>query len=209
MKNKEIDAVDFLNMLYDTADNKSELDYWEPFAHVIIENLELRSKFNYNSKQLAKHLGIKLKELSNFESMEVIPTYDFLTKLSNVYNHKLGITLYGDFMTIVPLNLQDKVVELAKNKGVRLEDYLDDLLTKTITSELKKQTTKKIKNNLVDVLINKPNSHSIVTKIPKNKAIIGNILVNEINYYTNEILEGEWKIITILYDVKKSKDKKI
>ena len=72
-----------------------------------------------------------------------------------------------------------------------------------------KVNTKKIKNNLVDVLINKPNSHSIVTKIPKNKAIIGNILVNEINYYTNEILEGEWKIITILYDVKKSKDKKI
>jgi transcriptional regulator with XRE-family HTH domain len=100
----------------------------------------LRSKFSYSQSNLADKLKTKQSVISRFENLGRLPSYDFLTRLSKVYGHKLGITLYGDFMAVVPLEKQELVKQWAKEKNQQTDNYIQELL--------KEQILKKEKDNL-------------------------------------------------------------
>jgi len=133
----EKDLLEFLEEEYESADNKDELDFWDPYSGLIAENLELRSKFSYSQSNLADKLKTKQSVISRFENLGRLPSYEFLTRLSKVYGHKLGVTLYGDFMAVVPLEKQELVKQWAKEKNQQTDNFIQELLKEQILKKEK------------------------------------------------------------------------
>lgn len=151
---KEKDLLEFLEKEYENADNKEELDYWQPYSQVIIENLELRNSFELSQQALAEKLNTKQSVISRFENMGRLPSYDFLARLSNAYSHKLGITLHGDFMAIVPIEQQEMISRLANEKKQPTRKFVQSLLDELV---LKKEKDYQLvlanatKSNVIDI----------------------------------------------------------
>lgn len=138
---KEKDLLEFLEEEYKNAENKDELDFWDAYSKLILENLELRNAFGYSQANLAEKLKTKQSVISRFENMGRLPSYDFLSRLSKVYNHKLGITLHGDFMAVVPLDKQALVTEIAIENKIPVSKYIQQLLEDGIKQKEKEWIT--------------------------------------------------------------------
>lgn len=148
----EEDFVKLLEKTYEESENKEEIDFWSPYASLIMEHIELRNKFDFSQATLAEKLQTKQSVISRFENMGRLPSYDFLTRLSNVYKHKLGITLFGDFMAVVPLKKQELIRQWAKEKKQQTDNFVQELL--------EEQIAKKEKENLA--LIENANRSNVI-----------------------------------------------
>jgi len=137
----EEDFVKLLEITYEDSENKEEIDFWSPYASLIMEHIELRNKFDFSQAILAEKLQTKQSVISRFENMGRLPSYDFLTRLSNVYKHKLGVTLFGDFMAVVPLKKQELIRQWAKEKKQRTDNFVQELLEEQITKKEKDNLT--------------------------------------------------------------------
>jgi transcriptional regulator with XRE-family HTH domain len=135
-KLKEKSVLELLNEQYFGADNKDELDYWEPLSKLILESVELRDSRRMTQADLAKSMNTKQSVISRFENLGRIPSYDFISRLSLALGHSLGMTLYGDYMAIVSKEKQSLVKELADKAKVSTKRFVQSVLDQGIDNKV-------------------------------------------------------------------------
>lgn len=132
--NKKIEesAIDILDRLYLEAENKDEIDYWRPLSKIILESIELRDYKGLSQTDLAKLMKTKQSVISRFENMGRIPSYDFIARLALSLGHSPGITLYGDYMAIVPFEKQSFIKHLADQENISTKRIVQNILNESI-----------------------------------------------------------------------------
>jgi transcriptional regulator with XRE-family HTH domain len=118
-----------------TADNREQIDYWAPFSQIIIESLEKRQLLGLSQTDLARRMGSKQSVVSRFENMGRKPSYDLIARMSMALGHVPGMTLFGDYMAVVPCTKHKIVDRLAKTNGMDTKKYLALLLEKAIEEQ--------------------------------------------------------------------------
>lgn len=132
---REESVSEFLDRQYLEADNRAELDYWEPLARVIMEVIESRHAQGLSQAELASIMKTKQSVISRFESMGRKPNYDFLARLSIALGHAPGMTLYGEFLAVVRQEQQEVVRRMAARQGVSSQSLVDALLAEAIAAK--------------------------------------------------------------------------
>jgi transcriptional regulator with XRE-family HTH domain len=165
-KNKpEHSIIDMLEEQYLKANNKKDIDYWAPLSQIILESIIIRDSKNMSQADLAKEMDTRQSVISRFENMGRTPNYDFIARLALALGHTPGMTLFGDFMAVVPFDKQSLIKKMAENENVSTVKYVQDLLEKSI----KANTFKKIDTPIkipdasfqdYDVLIKSPQTAS-------------------------------------------------
>ena len=73
-----------------------------------------------------------------------LPSYDFIARLSIALGHSPGMTLYGEYMTVVPLAKQNLVKDRASFEGLSTQAFVERIVDRAITlyepQELRWQT---------------------------------------------------------------------
>jgi len=129
---KEDFFLDILDKQYEESNNKQELDFWFSISKVILESIEIRDLNKISQSDLAQKMKTRQSVISRFENMGRLPNYDFLSRLSIALGHKLGMTLYGDFMAVVPADKQNLIKTMAKKEQVATDKYVQNLLEESI-----------------------------------------------------------------------------
>jgi transcriptional regulator with XRE-family HTH domain len=129
---KEESIFNLLENQYQEATNKEEIDYWTPLSKIIMESIELRDSKQMSQADLAEKMKTRQSVISRFENMGRLPNYDFISRLSSALEHKLGMTLYGDYMAVVPIDKQDLIKEMANKEKKTTEKFIQDLLEYSI-----------------------------------------------------------------------------
>lgn len=136
MKREELKSlVDELDKAYDKSEKKTDIDFYNSYSAIILESLEIRASKDMSQKELAKRMKTKQSVISRFENMGRCPNYDFMVRLSQALGHQLGLTLYGDFMGIVPPEKQEFIVKLAKELNVSTKDIVQDFLDNAVSAK--------------------------------------------------------------------------
>ncbi len=129
---QEESVIDLLDAQYLAADNQEEINYWKPFTRIIMEAIEARDVQNLSQADLAARMKTRQSVISRFENMGRLPSYDFIARLSIALGHAPGITLYGEYMTAVPLSKQGFIQEIAKKKQIPTWKVVEQILEKAI-----------------------------------------------------------------------------
>lgn len=122
------DTLEDLENQYLEAENRSEIDFWQPLAQIIMECLEARDENKFTQEDLAKRMQTKQSVISRFENMGRIPSYNFIARLSQELGHAPGITLFGDYMAVVPIEKQAKVKRMAQKRKLSTQAFVQSLL---------------------------------------------------------------------------------
>lgn len=138
-KIEEQSTLDLLDQQYLETDNKEKLDYWAPLAKIIMESIALRDLNGLTQADLAKRMQTRQSVISRFENMGRLPSYDFFARLSLALGHVPGMTLYGDYMAVVPHEKQTWIKEQADSEKTTTQRFVQNLLDEHLTarSELK------------------------------------------------------------------------
>ena len=129
---KEESVSDVLDKQYLEADNKDELDYWTPLSKIIMESIELRDSKGMSQTDLAVVMKTKQSVISRFENMGRLPNYDFIARLALALDHSPGMTLYGDYMAVVPIEKQSLIKELANKENISTRQFVQNILDQRI-----------------------------------------------------------------------------
>ncbi|MEL7556576.1 MAG: helix-turn-helix transcriptional regulator [bacterium] len=116
------------NEVYQELENKSGVDYWTPYSQLITESMETRQKVKITQKQLAELMDTKQSVISRFENMGRLPSYDFIARLAIALNHSPGMTLYGEFMAVVPCSMQEEIRVKANEANVPTREFVQKVL---------------------------------------------------------------------------------
>ena len=133
---REESVVELMDKQYIEADNRSEIDYWEPFARIIMEAIESRYTQGLSQADLACLMKTKQSVISRFENMGRKPNYDFIARLSIALGHSPGITLYGEYMAVVPQDKQALIKHMAAGKAVPTQRFVEQLLVSAINAKM-------------------------------------------------------------------------
>ncbi len=173
MENKEITNSDISIWLErEKKDlNDKELNIWEPYAKLIVEFQEMLHKFELTQAKVADKMDSKQSVISRFVNMGRLPSYDFLVRLANAVNGKLGITLNGDFMATVPLEKVETIIHHSNIKQISSKKFVQSLLEKAIEDVESKAINLKEKNNR-DNLLRYADFHEELLKIPSSNTEI-------------------------------------
>jgi transcriptional regulator with XRE-family HTH domain len=125
-------AFDILDEEHQRAENKSELDMWAPLGKLIFESIESRDKLGISQTQLAELMKTRQSVISRFENMGRTPNYDFIARMSVALGHIPGVTLYGDYMAVVPLEKQQLIKERATQEGVTTQYWVSQFFDKAL-----------------------------------------------------------------------------
>jgi transcriptional regulator with XRE-family HTH domain len=129
---KEMDVLDLLEEQYNEADNQKEIDYWTPLSSLIMESVNLRGTKKISQADLAKAMKTRQSVISRFENMGRLPSYEFITRMSQAFGHAPGMTLFGDFMATVPLEKQKAVKDAAEKAGKSTQTFVNSLMSKAL-----------------------------------------------------------------------------
>lgn len=129
---REESVVDLLDAQYLAADNQQKINYWKPFARIIMEAIEARDSQNLSQADLAARMKTKQSVISRFENMGRLPSYDFIARLSIALGHAPGITLHGEYMTVVPPSKQGFIQKIAKREKIPTWRVVEQILEKAI-----------------------------------------------------------------------------
>lgn len=151
-KLKKESFLDMLNKQYSESDNKEEIDYWGPLTKIILESIEIRDLKQMRQTDLAKKMKTKQSVISRFENMGRLPNYDFISRLSSALGHKLGITLCGDYMAVVPISKQNFIKQMAEKMNVTTERFIKDLLEQSIDF-LNSYSSEMISTTIADISV--------------------------------------------------------
>lgn len=132
---KEESLTDALEFIFNNASNKEELDYWYPLSNLILETILLRGKLGISQRKLAEKMNTKQSAICRFENLNQEPSYKFLMKLSIALGRKIGLTLFGDYMVVVPTKMQKTVRDLATKRKTTPSLLLQHLLKIGIEKE--------------------------------------------------------------------------
>jgi transcriptional regulator with XRE-family HTH domain len=124
--------TDLLDDIYETSENKHEIDAWIPLANLIVQATELRVKKGISQEELAKLMNTRQSVISRFENMGRIPSYEFLSRVALALGQHIGLTLYGDYMGIIPVDKHHLVDEEATRRGVTANEYVQSLVNDAV-----------------------------------------------------------------------------
>jgi transcriptional regulator with XRE-family HTH domain len=134
----ELKEESFLNILdkqYLEADNKEKIDYWTPLTKIIMESIELRDLKGMSQTDLSERMKTRQSVISRFENMGRLPNYDFIVRLALALEHVPGMTLYGDYMAVVPIEKQSLIKKLAQKENTSTSKFVQNLLNQGITKK--------------------------------------------------------------------------
>ena len=100
---------------------EDQVKYWDSFAEIIMESIESRHAQKISQADLARRMGSKQSVISRFENMGRLPSYDFISRLAMALGHSPGMTLYGEYMAIIPLAKQGLIKDRAEREGISTE----------------------------------------------------------------------------------------
>ena len=123
---------DLMHQIYKEVENKKQLDYWNGYSQIIIDSQNLRYENKYSQTDLAKAMGTTQSVVSRFENMGRKPSYDFFARLALAFNHSPGMTLYGDYMSVVPTKYQKMIEVKASEQGISTSDFVQNLLEQAL-----------------------------------------------------------------------------
>lgn len=132
------DILDLINELNAQSEDKSDAYYWDPLSTIIRESIKGRETLGMSQAGLANVMGTKQSAISRFENMGRLPTYDFIARLAISLDHKLGMTLYGDYMALVKPEDQLFVKQESQKLGIDTEQYTQDILDNAICIQKEK-----------------------------------------------------------------------
>ena len=132
-KINEESITDMIDKQYLESDNKNELDYWDTLSKIILESIELRDSKNMTQADLATAMQTRQSVISRFENMGRLPNYDFIARLSKAFDHSPGMTLYGDYMAVVPIEKQPLIKKLADKENISTRKFVQVILDQGIT----------------------------------------------------------------------------
>ena len=135
-KINEESITDMIDKQYLESDNKNELDYWDPLSKIILESIELRDSKDMTQADLATAMQTRQSVISRFENMGRLPNYDFIARLSIALNHSPGMTLYGDYMAVVPIEKQLLIKKLADKENISTRKFVQVILDQGITYKI-------------------------------------------------------------------------
>lgn len=124
----ENSITDLLDQQYLEAENKEEIGYWSALSQIISETLMLRGMKGLSQAELASRMNTSQSVISRFENLGRKPNYDFVARLSLALNGILGMTVFGDFMAVVPVPMQEIVRRMAEEKKIPTRSLVEDLL---------------------------------------------------------------------------------
>lgn len=133
-ENKEVSVLDILDKQYLEAENREELDYWAPLSKIILESIELRDSKRMSQTDLANKMKTTQSVISRFENMGRLPSYDFVARLSISLGHAPGMTLFGDYMAVAPLEKQPLIKTIADEKNISTGKFIQNLLDQAIAA---------------------------------------------------------------------------
>lgn len=119
---------DIVTEVYTSAENKDEIDFWAPLIDLVFQATELRIKKGLNQAELSKIMQTRQSAISRFENLGRKPTYEFLARIAQSLGQNIGLTLYGDYMAIVPEEKRDLVREEARKLGISTKVFTQNLL---------------------------------------------------------------------------------
>jgi len=146
----EENTLDVLEEQYLEADNRDKIDYWAPLSRLIIESVELRDLLGFSQEVLAKLMNTRQSVISRFENLGRIPSYDFIARMAQALGHAPGMTLFGDFMAILPLNKQQEIRAIAERTGVSTQTYVQTIFEEAIEQDLYAKNNRN-PNPIVDI----------------------------------------------------------
>ena len=129
---KGVSASEVLDGIYQEASNKAEIDYWDPYAKLIMESIEARHRASMSQQELAVKMSTRQSAISRFENMGRVPTYDFIARMAIALGHSPGMTLYGEFMAVVSPKDQGFIAAQAAMSGNSTQRFTQELLENAI-----------------------------------------------------------------------------
>jgi len=132
---KGVSASTVLDDIYQEAGNKAEIDYWEPFAKLIMESLEARQGAAMSQQELAEKMNTRQSVISRFENMGRIPSYDFIARMAIALGHVPGMTLYGEYMAVVSPKDQRFIAAQATLTNKTTQRFTQELLENAIAGK--------------------------------------------------------------------------
>lgn len=168
---KEESVLEMLEKQYQESDDKNALDYWEPISKIILESIELRDSKNMSQTDLAIAMNTKQSVISRFENMGRLPNYDFIARLSLALSHSPGMTLYGDYMAVVPLEKQSFIKELADKENISTKKFVQTILDQGITTKrnICEDTQRRDANTTTVTMLNLDFTEDDVIRLQRNK----------------------------------------
>ena len=109
------------------------VEYWDSFARLIVEAVESRHARGISQVTLAQSMSTKQSVISRFENMGRLPSYDFIARLSIALGHSPGMTLYGEYMAVIPLAKQSLVKERATIEGLSTQKFVERIVDRATT----------------------------------------------------------------------------
>ncbi len=167
---KEESVLEMLKKQYQESDDKITIDYWEPISKIILESIELRDSKNMSQTDLAKAMNTKQSVISRFENMGRLPNYDFIARLSLALSHSPGMTLYGDYMAVVPLEKQSFIKELADKENISTKKLVQTILDQGITLKrnICEDIQKRDANTTSETVLNFNLNENGIIQLPRN-----------------------------------------
>ena len=129
---REESVLEMLDKQYLETDNKDELDYWTPLSKIILESIELRDSKGMSQTDLAKVMKTCQSVISRFENIGRLPSYDFIARLALALGHSPGMTLYGDYMAVVPIEKQNIIKEMADKENISTKKLVQTILDQSM-----------------------------------------------------------------------------
>jgi transcriptional regulator with XRE-family HTH domain len=109
-----------------------------------------------SQSDLADLMKTKQSVISRFENMGRLPNYDFIARLSSALGHSPGMTLYGDYMALVPHEQQPIIKQLAEKGNLSTKTFVQRILDQSIAGIPIKTNASSADCGTVSILANKP-----------------------------------------------------
>ena len=96
----------------------------------------LKDSNGLTQKDVANKTGTTQSAISRIASMKANPSYKQLQKMAEAVGGELLITPMKDMTVQVPYDLQNTVRDLAKGENKTTNEYLDEVIRKTLLKEI-------------------------------------------------------------------------
>lgn len=96
----------------------------------------LKDSKGLTQKDVANKTGTTQSAISRIASMKTNPSYKQLQKMAEAVGGELFITPMKDMTVQVPYDLQNTVRDLAKSENKTTNEYLDEVIRKTLLKEI-------------------------------------------------------------------------
>lgn len=122
---------------YLKSENKDTLDYWEPLANIISEFLQIISDFNEPEEDIIANTGFTKKQISEFQSLEKIPSYDFFANLTLKLDQKPFCSMFGAYTVTLPKKFHNEIDRICEEENRDSRNFLEEIFEQAVQEHIK------------------------------------------------------------------------